>query len=348
MDTSLKEQNIFRFFDHHIRDAGVDCVAVAFSGGGDSTALLHLLSRWSAQFLKTSFKIYALSVDHGLRDDSADEARMIGDYVAGFENVEHVILTHEWGDGLPESRVMEQARQLRYGLMRGFCGEHAIAHLYLGHHRDDQAETFLMRLAKGSGLDGLCGMRDAQPYCDGCVEERGDDYLSPLTLMRPLLFATHTELVSYCTQHQLQWVEDPTNQNIKYSRNKIRQAMPVLEEEGLSSKRLSYTAERFMRAKDALEFYADQEWREILHEHGQDYIIMDKSRLLALPEEMILRILFRCYTLLRPEREYRPRMQRLENLVERIMNESRFKAASLGGCVIRLTRDQVKITKEEG
>jgi tRNA(Ile)-lysidine synthase len=125
-------------------------VAAGVSGGPDSMAMLWLLSHWAVE---RDIFIRAYTVDHGLRRESADEARTIGAWVKDWPNVMHEVLV--WEGEKPGSRILEEARSKRYALMAAAMKAQGAGYLFIAHHRDDQAETFLIRLAKGSGLDGL-------------------------------------------------------------------------------------------------------------------------------------------------------------------------------------------------
>lgn len=296
-------------------------IAAGVSGGPDSMALLWLLSRWAQ---KNDIHIHAYTVDHGLRAESAAEAVMVGGWIAAWPNTTHLIL--RWDGEKPDSRILEEARTARYDLMIGAMKEDGAHALFLGHHRDDQAETFLIRLAKGSGLDGLAGMREIQPLQDHIV------------LVRPLLDATKEDLIALCKDNDIPYVEDPTNKNESYLRPRLRAAQAVLEEEGLSAKRLAVTAKRLARAKSALEDMAHELFVLSVKERKDDGFFFDYRALHAAHEELVLRVLLRVMDDLRPDADYGPRLERLENLLERILKDPAFKGATLGGCLFALNR----------
>ncbi len=245
-----------------------DKIGVAVSGGADSMALAHLLR---AAFPKKT--IYAYTVDHALRTESADEAKQVSDWLSS-------IATHRtlvWHNDKPETAIQEEARGARYDLLHQACTEDGVGVLCLGHHQDDQGETLLHRLAKGSGLDGLGGMRTTTPYQD-------------IVLMRPLLNASHDDLVRYCKDNSIDWIEDPSNENEKFARVRLRHARQTLEGEGLTNTRLSRLADRMQRASDALDFYARQEWAVWKLEESNDKIILAPD-VFTLPDEIGLRII---------------------------------------------------------
>ena len=136
--------------------AGGD-VAVAVSGGADSMALCLLAQGWAKA---QGVRLFALTVDHGLRADAAAEARQVGQWLSGHD-IEHHVLGHE--DPPPRANIQAWARELRYRLMEDWCAQHGVPLLLVAHHLEDQAETLLLRLARGSGVDGLAAMAEAVP-----------------------------------------------------------------------------------------------------------------------------------------------------------------------------------------
>lgn len=298
-------------------------IAVALSGGPDSMALLHQLC---TRGNKT--KIHAITIDHGLRTESASEAEQVGRWIQDWPGVAHHIL--RWTGKKPQTAIQERARQKRYDLMIAFCKEHTISQLYLAHHQTDQVETFLFRLAKGSGLDGLCGMKEVAQYRDSTV-----------FLHRPFLSVPKTALESYCKAHNIPFVKDRSNENRDYARVRLRQSLPVLEAEGLSEKRLAVTAMRLTRAKNALDFYTEKLVRRAMRvEKGR--VVFDAGPLLRAPEEIRLRAIRRGLAVLGAEEHpdtpasggngYGPRLERLEELLSALFADSRpVRTFTLGG-----------------
>lgn len=291
-------------------------VAVGVSGGPDSMAMLWLLSQWAKP---RNISLHAYTVDHGLRADSADEAARVGAWVGKWPQVSHRIL--QWDGDKPGSRILEEARGARYGLMVEAMQAAGAKYLFIAHHRDDQAETFLIRLAKGSGLDGLAAMRPVQPMGGGIV------------VLRPLLDVSKDDLVRICTENNIPHVDDPTNKNQKYLRPRLRAAQDILEEEGLSSKRLGATARRLARASSALEDFAHDLFSLALIEKRDDGFLFDYKALHAAHEELVLRVLLHAMDEIHPEGEYGPRLEKVENLLERILRDAAFRGATLGGCI---------------
>jgi tRNA(Ile)-lysidine synthase len=291
-------------------------VAAGVSGGPDSMAMLWLLSHWAEE---RGIAVKAYTVDHGLRRESAEEAHAVGAWVKGWPNVTHEVLV--WEGEKPASRVLEEARSKRYALMAAAMKAEGASCLFIAHHRDDLAETFLIRLAKGSGLDGLAGMRAVQKMEGG------------ITLLRPLLDVPKEELILLCKQNAVPYVDDPTNKNERYLRPRLRAAQSVLEEEGLSAKRLGLTAKRLGRASSALAQLADDLFAAALKEGRGSGFVFDYGVLRAAHEELVLRVLLRAMDELRPGGDYGPRLEKAEKLTGRILRDPAFKGATLGGCI---------------
>ncbi len=308
---------------------GQSAVAVGVSGGPDSMALLKLMSD-SIE----GVALHALIIDHGLRDDSAEEAQQVLERIEGWNNVQVHILTLE---ETPERRIQEEARRSRYEVMAAHCAAHNIQYLFLGHHMDDQAETFLFRLSKGSGLDGLAGMRALQAHSTGLI------------LVRPLLEVSKDQLVATCAEHNIFYVEDPSNSQSKYARGRLRAASDILEQEGLTSKRLAVTARRMARARAALERLAENAINKILLEKHTDRIVLRLSDLRFELDEIGLRVVLGAIKMLSMDSEYAPRMEKIEHLFYDLMAPDAFRKRTLGGLVFERDdkNDQIIICKED-
>ncbi len=191
-------------------------IAVATSGGADSLALLLLTHRWAQQ---KKGRVIGLTVDHGLRIESKKEALFVQKW-AYKEGIEHITL--KWEGEKPTSRLQEKAREARYQCLINWCKNNHISTLLLGHHQQDQEETFWLRLSSGSGLDGLSGMKK-KSFREGIV------------LLRPLLKFPKERLKATLLAENHIWIEDPSNQNPRFFRGRLRS---FLEKEGLSQIRL--------------------------------------------------------------------------------------------------------------
>jgi len=306
--------------------ADQSAIAVAVSGGGDSMALAHMLSR---QYPDKRF--HAITVDHGLRAESAAEAVQVGAWLAGLSNVTHIIL--RWEGDKPQTRRMEAARDARYRLMVDYCRAHDLKILALAHHGDDQAETFFMRLVRGSGLDGLAGMRTTRTHGGA------------LTLWRPLLKMRHSDLIEYCQTQGVNWVEDPTNNNPAYTRTRFRQLAGLLRDEGLSAARMAVTASRLARAQDALHELAGRLAAQARIDADDDRHVYDLNRLKGEPFELGVRVLKNAIDALGTGSA---RFDKIETVAQACLLNDADTRATLGGCIVETDcrRGTLRVRKE--
>jgi tRNA(Ile)-lysidine synthase len=328
MENDLLLQKALRSFLEGYKLDTQSRIAIALSGGPDSMALAHALCNVADQ---KNIIIHAFIVDHNLRDNSAAEAAHVANIVDSFPRLNvHILTRSKQQKGA--ARLQETARDDRYALLESACIERDIQHLFLAHHQDDQAETFLFRLAKGSGLDGLGGIKPKQ--------KRGALYLC-----RPFLDISKTELLEYCARNNVPFVTDPSNEDDQFARVRLRQARAVLEEEGLSAKRLSVTARRLQRAQSALHVMAAQAFerartRNKAEENDSKRLSLSLDELSAQPDEIRLRVIQMAMDELQASSlvddvkktgSYGPRLERVEDLCEALFSQATFKRRSLGG-----------------
>lgn len=296
-----------------------EMLAVGVSGGPDSMALCFLLSSWLRE-QKSKTVLHALTVDHGLRSESAAEARQVGRWLKDFKGVRHCIL--KWRpERAVSSRIQERAREARYALMASYMKEHGISRLFTAHHLDDQAETVLFRLSRGSGLDGLAGMAAAQEFADGLV------------LCRPLLGVAKARLVQTCRANGVDFIDDPSNRSEAFTRVRLRGSMDVLQSEGLTGERLGVTAQRLGRARKALDQMTEREFYRGFLEKETGRIVFSLAVLQEAPEEIGLRVVLRLISLLQPPDPYGPRLERVESLFCDLLKPEPFRKRTLHGIV---------------
>ncbi|MCD8496991.1 MAG: tRNA lysidine(34) synthetase TilS [Alphaproteobacteria bacterium] len=311
-------------------------IAVAVSGGPDSMALAALLFRWCKK-QGSKITLHALTVDHGLRAESKAEAAQVGKWLSDWPGVKHHVLA--WQGEKREARIQEEARAARYKLMEEYCRERGIKNLFLAHHQDDQAETFLLRLAAGSGLDGLAGMAIRQPY-------------KSIILLRPLLDIPKADLVAFCRAENIPFVDDPSNHKDRFARVRLRNSVEVLEREGLSSKRLATTSRRLARVRDMLEAETDKFMVSTQVNKNTNRIDFTYSSWRDAYKELVFRSVKRIFQNLGLQEDggqpYGPRTERIEVLVTDILKSDPFRKRTLGGVVIVVDEknDLIIFTKE--
>ena len=252
-------------------------LALAVSGGADSMAMLHLIARWRLEGAGKP-ELTVLTVDHGLRAGSRAEAEMVA-RMAKDLGLRHAILT--WmRDERQSGGLQALAREARYDLMAAYCHANDIPALVTAHHLDDQAETFLMRLKRGSGLDGLAAI-PAESVWSGIV------------VLRPLLDILKARLTATLTEAGLCWAEDPSNSDQRFERARMRRGSDALAKLELTPEALARSAQRLRRARAAIDELMDK----FLAEHGvmseAGYSLIARDALIAAPEEIALRALAR-------------------------------------------------------
>jgi tRNA(Ile)-lysidine synthase len=264
--------------------------ALAVSGGSDSTALMVLYADWLRRQGGDVALHMVLTVDHGLRPESAAEARIVA---AQAESLGFPHATLVWEGPKPQTGIQAAARQARYRLMGNSMRASGITLLLTGHTQDDRAETLLMRLARGSGLDGLAGMAPRLHFNDLGL---GDPGLEQQEIARPLLDVPRTRLRATLQARGIAWIDDPSNQSPEFERPRLRAARAHLDDLGLTNSVLALSATRLLRARQALdrvvgEFCSPDAGVVLADPCG--YITIDRARLQAGGEEITLRVLGR-------------------------------------------------------
>ncbi len=303
-------------------------LAVAVSGGPDSTALAFLAARWARARGK---RLFAFTVDHRLRPDSGREAAQTAARMAAL-GLPHRILV--WDDA-PARASQEAARRARYALLVGACREAGCDRLLLGHSRDDQAETVLWRLARGSGPDGLAGM-PAERLEDG------------IRLLRPLLDFPKARLVATCDAAGLAFVTDPSNAAPRYARGRLRATRAALAEEGMTDTHLVRLAARMAMMRDALDGAARAFAVSAIRSTPYGEARLDRAAFAAAEPEIARRAL--ALALRRVGGRARPpAFEALLCAVDRIAGrggEPVRTAWTLGGCVCRMAGAEAVLRRE--
>jgi tRNA(Ile)-lysidine synthase len=260
--------------------AGRTRLAVAVSGGRDSMALLRLLARWTGR-RRDRPHLVALSVDHALRPGSAGEVAQVAAWCAAI-GVEHHGLV--WCGVKPATRIEERAREARYRLLTGWCRAEQVPAIALAHHREDQAETFLMRLARSSGVDGLAAMAPLAMR-DG------------IGIWRPLLDISRARIEASLAEFGQDWIDDPANADPAFERVRMRAERAALERLGLAAPALAATAAKLRRAAAALDRIADDCFTASASVDPAGYVHLDAAALADAPDEIALRVLARAILL---------------------------------------------------
>jgi tRNA(Ile)-lysidine synthase len=293
--------------------------AVAVSGGSDSLALMHLLRDW-AQAADLPPPV-VLCVDHRLRPESRGEARQVLRWARQAGLRAQVLVCQ---GKPPRADIEAAARQARYRLIGEWAKAKGLKAVYVGHTRDDQSETFLLRLARGSGVDGLAAMRAVAPYP---LSEFGG-----LALVRPLLGLEREALRAYLRARGQAWFDDPMNADQRFARVRIRNAWPALEAVGLGKDRIAEAAVHLARAREALDAVSRAVLaRACRFENGE--ALLDPLALTGAPRELGLRAMASVLMAV-SQNPYRPRFERLERLFDQIFRGTLGAGRTLHGCRI--------------
>jgi len=311
---------------------GLAGFVIAVSGGADSTALLVLAARW-AKRLKTPPRILAVTVDHGLRPEAAAEAASVK-RLARRLGVPH--RTVAWRGAKPKTGLQEAARLARYRLLMETAARAGYGHVLTAHTLDDQAETVLFRLARGSGLTGLAGMAMASVLPTG---GSGETFI-----VRPLLQVPKARLIATLRSADIAYSEDPSNHDPRFTRARLRSLMPALAREGLTAHGFVRLAGRMRRAEAAIEFsvhaaraaLAPAAWPR------RGPVVFDADRFRALPAEVGLRLLGRAIAYTGDEGPVE--LGKLEILYEAVRREPRLRR-TLAGAVVTAAGRQISVER---
>lgn len=305
-------------------------LAVAVSGGVDSMALMLMLVAWRELIGENAPELSVLSVDHGLRREAAEEVEFVARISRQYG------LAHKafrWSGANSDGNIQANARNARYDLMCERCAQQQISHLLVAHTLDDQAETVLLRLARGSGVDGLAAMATSRTW-------------NTTVIYRPLLSVERARLLRLVEDVKCPYVSDPSNHDLKYDRVRFRQALALLEPLGVGAHGLVETAGRLAQAREALDTMSVQAIGQAVEVFAAGYCILDPQQLEQYPYEIKRRVLGR---LLRAVagRAYVPAHSSLAQLLDWIQVRDR-STRTLGGCLLMSRQKKIWIMRETG
>jgi tRNA(Ile)-lysidine synthase len=309
-------------------------LVLAVSGGPDSVAMLWLAARWR-RALKHGPRLVAVTINHRLRPEAAREAADVK-RLARVLGVEHRTL--RWNGVKPKTGVPAAARDARYALLLKMARRCEAVHILTAHTRDDQAETLLMRLARGSGIAGLGAMARQSPR-EGAI------------IVRPLLDVPKARLLATLDKARIPYALDPTNRDAKYTRSRLRALMPLLAAEGCDARNLTRLAGRLGRANAALELMTDGAERFLaIGDHGAPQPGFGFDAFVGLSEEIRVRVLLRAIG--RVGTEGTSELGKVEALADAIAAAGSLPASSeatgrfrqtLTGAVITVTKGRILI-----
>ena len=302
-------------------------LAVAVSGGPDSLTLAFLAKCYA---LKHKIKIKCFIVDHKLRKESSTEAKTIKKILKKI-NINCEILI--WRGKKPSKNIQSLAREKRYSLLVDQCKKHNIKNLLLGHHLDDLSENFLIRIVRGSGLNGLVSLNKKAKYRN-----------QNLNIIRPLLDLEKKILVYVAKEVFSFFINDPSNSNENFTRTRIIHLLLGLEKEGFDKKKLILTINNLKDADRSIRFYVDKNLKNnaIFVKSKNNYIL--SQIFFEQSHEVVFRSLTKIIQI-QGTKHYPARGKNINNLIKKIYTKS-FSKVTLGGCFIEMVNDSIIISKE--
>ena len=302
-------------------------LAVAVSGGPDSLALAYLTKCYS---LKNNIKVKYYIVNHKLRKEASSEAEIVKKVLRKID-IQCTILN--WNGKKPTQNIQAKARDKRYSLLANECQKNNIKYLLLGHHLNDLFENFLIRIVRGSGLNGLISFNKKTKYHD-----------KNLLILRPLLDLEKKELIYVCKAVFNFFVKDSSNINENYKRTRIRNLLNSLEKEGLDKKKLKLTIDNLKDSDESIKFYVDKNLKK-------NTVFLKKKNIYILKNDFIDQsheIIFRSLTKIIQQigKKYYPvRGKSIDELIKKISAKSLTKA-TLGGCFLERVNETILISRE--
>lgn len=296
--------------------ADMPALGIAVSGGGDSVALMHMAAHWAG-----GRRIMVATVDHGLRPESAAEAQAVG-RAARAMGLPHATLV--WQRGTAAGNLMAEARDARLRLLAGWAERNGLPAVLLGHTADDQAETLLMRLARGSGIDGLAS-----------IAEWRDAF--GMRWLRPMLGVGRQDLRDWLDRRAIPWIDDPSNNSSEFERIRVRKAIAAA---GLDTKALARAATHVGEARDALSHYAADVARDAQARNGS--LSLPRRPFIDAPPEIRRRLIVAACRWITGA-DYPPRRSTVLHALSAIATSRR---VTLDGALIDPAGDRIRLFRE--
>ena len=301
--------------------------AIGVSGGADSLCLAYLSKIYSSEFRN---KIYVLIVNHNLRKESYKEALKVKRILKN-KKIESKILN--WNGKIPKSNIQKQARDIRYSLIFNYCLKKKIHHLVTAHHRDDQIENFFIRLFRGSGLSGLASMAE------------NVNYNKKLKIIRPLLNIKKTDLQYITMNYFKNYIKDPSNENEKFLRVRIRKYRKNMQAEGLNTDNIIKTINNLLLANKAMNYYKNKAFNKHVSFLSKNKCIINEKIFSDEAQEVVFKSFSDILSLV-SGKYYPPRSKKIISLINRL-KKTKYNKSTLGGCVIEKKDTFFLVSKEE-
>lgn len=300
-------------------------IAVAVSGGSDSLALTYMLNKWASYY---GLELHAITIDHGLRQESSSEAQQVQKLMRSHSIIHSIISLKEVFAS--KKNIQGEARRLRYQKLCEYCNANNIYHLFTGHNQNDEIENFFIRLARGTTLVGLKGIKRKL-------------IKNNVRILRPLLSFTKQELEEHLTNYKLKWINDPSNSNTKFlrviARNLIN-SQALLNLSNQTDKKILFN--RISRVIKNIQISGKKEddtllnflvRNVIIHPAGYGQMLLDN--LDKFSQDLVIRSLALLITTISCEKEYHPRYDSLARIYKNII-QGNFTTSTLGKCFIEI------------
>ena len=325
MDNNKFTKNFEFFMNKNKNKFNGENVALAVSGGADSTALAFLLNKFKNKY---NYNITSFTLDHQLRIESTKETKLVKITMNGL-NIKHHSLV--WSAEKPKTRIQETARIARYDILAKACRIHNCKYVFLGHHADDQVETFVIRLGAKSGLDGL-----------GCMQETSRILTSSgsIELIRPLLNYKKSNLIKICLSNQLKWIEDPSNLDMKYSRSKARK---LIVHEGMY-RDFSNSIKLFSRLSKNLNCYIHNSMKNDIQFNCLGICQFNMDKFMELPKIFQIKVLSYLIKII-GGKKYPRKTKILNNLLDNI-NSDKNRNTTVGGVYIKIGENKIVLYRQ--
>ncbi len=297
---------------------------VGVSGGSDSLALASIVNTIAKE---DNYKFFFAIVDHGIRKSSAIEALKVKKILRK-RNIDIAILKNR---KKIISNIQKNAREIRYNLLSKFCKKKNARSLIVAHHQDDQVETFLIRLSRGSGVEGLSSMREMTTLNNS------------ISLIRPFLDFKKKELLKIAKTEFGEVIKDPSNKNKKFLRTNIRDLKKDLEKKGINIEKIIRSIKNLALTKDAIDFYVARSIKNFVS-FEKKITILNLSKFQKEPQEIRFRIINNIVKD-RSNSYYPPRSKKILNLMD-AFQRNRIKKCTLGGCIFERKKSYLHVSKE--
>ena len=297
---------------------------VGISGGPDSLALASITNLINKE---NNYKFYFAIVDHGIRNNSGNEAQKVKKILKS-RKINITILKNKIKI---TNNIQKKAREVRYNLLGNFCKKKNAKSLVVAHHQDDQVETFLIRLSRGSGVEGLSSMKEMTSLNNG------------IRLIRPLLDFRKSELTRIAKREFGKTINDPSNKNKKFLRTNIRDLKKDLVNKGINIEKITRSIKNLALTKEAIDFYVAKSIKKFVS-FQKKTTILNLVKFKKEPQEIRFRIINNIVKK-RSNSYYPPRSKKVLNLIDGFQT-NRIKKCTLGGCIFERKKSLLYVSKE--